>query len=90
MCSGLHLVAKMEGRRLADYGRRHVISGLGAALRAVGVGFELHSAENVTMTFATRQPASSISPLELHRFIRTKPLRVQEFEDQPFVFSIRD
>jgi hypothetical protein len=77
--------------RLSAVIRRYVISGLGAALAAMGVGFGLHSAD-LTMTSATGQsgPAASISPPELHRFIGTKSLRVQEFEDQTFVFSNRD
>ncbi len=71
--------------------RRYVISGLGAALAAMGVGFGLHSA-NVTMTSATQQTgtAISVSPRELSLSGGTKSLPVQKFEDQTFVFSNRD
>jgi hypothetical protein len=67
--------------------QRHVISGLGAALVAVAVGFGLHAA-NVTIASAGTQSGAtnSISPQELHRSVETKALPVQHFEDQTFVF----
>jgi hypothetical protein len=69
---------------------RHVISGLGATLMAMGVGFGLHAA-NVAMASARGQPGTttSISPQELHHSIG-KSLPVQKFEDQTFVFPNRD
>jgi hypothetical protein len=67
--------------------QRHVISGLGAALVAVAVGFGLHAA-NVTIASARTQSGAvnSISPQELHRSVDMKSLPVQHFEDQTFVF----
>jgi len=67
--------------------QRHLISGLGAALVAVAVGFGLHAA-NVTIASARTQSAAvnSISLQELHRFVDMKSLPVQHFEDQTFVF----
>jgi hypothetical protein len=67
--------------------QRHVISGLGAALVAMAVGFGLHAA-NVTFAFARTQSGAmnSISPQELHRSVEMKSLPVQHFEDQTFVF----
>jgi hypothetical protein len=67
--------------------QRHVISGLGAALVAMAVGFGLHAA-NVTIASARTQSGAmnSISPQELHRSVEMKSLPVQHFEDQTFVF----
>ena len=69
---------------------RHLMSGLGATLVAMGVGFALHSA-GVTMASVKGQSVAtaSISPLELHRSIG-KSLPVQNVEDQAFVFTNRD
>jgi hypothetical protein len=69
---------------------RHVISGLGATLVAMGMGFGLHAA-NVAMASARGQlgATTSISLQELHRSIE-KSLPVQKFEDQTFVFPNRD
>src|SRR6266436_9548097 len=69
---------------------RHVISGLGATLVAMGMGFGLHAA-NVAMASARAQlgATTSISLQELHRSIR-KSLPVQKFEDQTYVFPNRD
>jgi hypothetical protein len=69
---------------------RHIISGLGATLVAMGMGFGLHAA-NVAMASARGQPeaTTSISPRELHHSIG-KSLPVQKFEDQTFVFPNRD
>jgi uncharacterized membrane protein (DUF485 family) len=70
---------------------RHVISGLGAALTAMGVGFGLHST-NVTIASARGHSGAttSISPQELHRSIGMKSLTVKRFEDQTFVFPNQD
>jgi hypothetical protein len=67
--------------------RRHFISGLGAAVAAMGIGFALHAA-NVTIASAKAQggPAATISPRQLHRAIEMKALPVQEIEDRTFVF----
>ena len=67
--------------------QRHVISGLGAALVAVPVGFALHAA-NVTIASARAQSGTvnSISLQELHRSVDMKSLQVEHFEDQTFVF----
>jgi len=69
---------------------RHVISGLGAALAAMGAGFWLHSA-NIATASAKGQSgvATSISPQELHHSIG-KSLPVQQFEDQTVIFSNRE
>jgi hypothetical protein len=70
--------------------QRHVISGLGATLVAVVVGFGLHAA-NFTIASARAQSGTvnSISLQELHRSVDMKALPVQHFEDQTFVFSSR-
>jgi len=67
-----------------------VISGLGAALAAVAVGFGLHAA-NVTIASARTQSGTvhSISLRELHRSVDMKALPVQHFEDQTFIFPTR-
>jgi hypothetical protein len=71
--------------------RRHIISGLGVAFAAAGVGLGLHAA-NITLASAGGQSetATSISPLELHRSVATKSLPVGKFEDQTVVFPNRD
>jgi hypothetical protein len=81
--------SRTAGRTTAIH--RHAISGLGAALVAMAVGFALH-AVNITVASARAQSgaAASISPLELHRGIGTKSIPVQKFEDQTFVFPGRD
>jgi hypothetical protein len=81
--------SRTAGRTTAIH--RHAISGLGAALVAMAVGFALH-AVNITVASARAQSgaAASISPLELHRSIGTKSIPVQRFEDQTFVFPGRD
>jgi hypothetical protein len=48
-----------------------------------------HTREGVPMSELAGR-STSISLQELHRFIGTKSLRVQEFEDQTFAFSNRD
>jgi hypothetical protein len=70
---------------------RHIISGLSAALAAMGVGFWLHSA-NVTTASAEGQirTPTSISPQELHQSIKMKSLPAQTFEDHTVVFPTRD
>jgi hypothetical protein len=67
--------------------QRHLISGLGAALVAMAVGFGLHTA-NVTIASARTQSGAMnpISPQDLHRSVEMKSLPVQHFEDQTFVF----
>jgi hypothetical protein len=64
-----------------------VISGLGAALAAVAVGFGLHAA-NVSIASARVQfgGVHSISLQDLHRSVDMKSLQVEHFEDQTFVF----
>jgi hypothetical protein len=62
---------------------RHLISGAGAALAAVAVGFMLH-ATGVTTASATGE--TSLSPLELHGAVGTKQLRPIEIDDRTFVF----
>jgi hypothetical protein len=70
---------------------RHFISGFGAALAAMAVGFGLHAA-NVTIASARGQAAAThaISPQELHRSIEMKSLPVQMIDDQTFVFPKHD
>jgi hypothetical protein len=72
--------------------RRHVISGVGAAVVTMAVGFGLHS-ENVTMASVRVQSGAttttSISPQELQRAIG-KSLPAQDFEDQTVIFTNRD
>jgi hypothetical protein len=65
--------------------RRHIVSGLGAALAAMGFGFWLHSA-NVMAASAKAQAGAPISPQELHRSIDMKSLPDEKFEDRTFVF----
>ena len=85
--AGFGLLQRWEGAAGRTPAIRHVISGLGAAVVAVAVGFGLHAA-NVTIASARAQSAAmnSISPLELHRSVGTKALPVQHFDDQTFVF----
>src|SRR3984893_656328 len=70
---------------------RHIISGLSAALAALGVGSWLHSA-NVTTASAEGQirVPTSISPQELHQSIKMKSLPAQTFEDHTLVFPNHD
>jgi hypothetical protein len=70
---------------------RHIISGLSAALAAMGVGFWLHSANVMTAAAEAQiRVPTSISPQELHQSIKMKSLPAQTFEDHTVVFPNRD
>jgi hypothetical protein len=66
---------------------RHVISGIGAGVAAVAVGFVLHA---VNVTTASARGETALSPLELHRAVGTKQLPVMEIEDRTLVFPNRE
>jgi hypothetical protein len=68
---------------------RHFISGCGAALVAIALGFGLHTL-NVSMASAGGRSGATISPQQLHRSMEMKALPVQEIDDQTFVFPKRD
>ena len=68
---------------------RHIISGLSAALAAMGVGIWLHSADVATAS-AKEQAGALISPHELHHSDKMKSMPVQTFEDQTVVFPNRE
>jgi hypothetical protein len=70
---------------------RHIISGLGAALAAMGFGFWLYAAHVATASAEGQTGATtSMSAQELHQSVKIKSLPVQRFEDQTMVFPNRD
>jgi hypothetical protein len=68
---------------------RHIISGLSAALAAVGVVFWLHAANGATAS-AKAQPGSAVAPQDLRGSDEAKSLPVQRFEDQSVIFPGRN
>jgi len=67
---------------------RHLISGLGAAVAATGVGFWLHAADVASAEGQTGR-TSSTSPPELPHSTKMKALPAQMLEDQTLVFPNR-
>jgi Co/Zn/Cd efflux system component len=68
---------------------RHIISGLSAALAAVGVVFWLHAANGATAS-AKGQPGLPVAPQDLRGSAETKSLPIQRFEDQTLIFPGRN
>jgi hypothetical protein len=67
--------------------RRHIISGLGVAFAALGIGFVLHAMNVTTSAAGQSGPAASISPLEIQQVMGTQSLPVQKFDNQAVVFE---
>ena len=68
---------------------RHIISGLSAALAAMGVGIWLHSADVATAS-AKEQAGSAIAPQDLRSPVETKLMPVLRFEDQSVIYPGRN
>jgi hypothetical protein len=68
---------------------RHIISGLSAALAAMGIVFWLHAANGATAS-AKGQPGSAIAPQDLRGSVEAKSIPVQRFEDQSVIFPGRN
>ena len=64
---------------------RHVISGLSAALAAMGVVFWLYAANGATAS-AKGQTGSAVAPQELHGSVETRSMPVLRFEDQSVIY----
>jgi hypothetical protein len=68
---------------------RHIISGLSAALAAMGVVFWLHAANGATAS-AKGQTGAAVSPQELRGSVETKSMPVLRFEDQSVIYPGRN
>ena len=68
---------------------RHIISGLSAALAAMGVVFWLYAANGATAS-AKGQAGSPISPHELHGAVKTGSMPVLRFADQSVIYPGRN
>ena len=68
---------------------RHIISGLSAALAAVGVVFWLYAANGATAS-AKGQTGSAVAPQELHGSVETRSMPVLRFEDQSVIYPGRN
>jgi hypothetical protein len=65
---------------------RHIISGLSAALAAVGVAFWLYGAT----ASAKGQAGAAVTPQELLGSVETKSMPVLRFEDQSVIYPGRN
>ena len=68
---------------------RHIISGLSAALAAMGAVFWLHAANGATAS-AKGQTGSAVAPQELRGPVETKSMPVLKFEDQSVIYPGRN
>jgi hypothetical protein len=68
---------------------RHIISGLSAALAAMGVVFWLYAANGATAS-AKGQTGSAVAPQELHGSVETRSMPVLRFEDQSVIYPGRN
>ena len=68
---------------------RHVISGLSAALAALGVVFWLYAANNATAS-AKAHTGSVVAPQDLQGPVRTESMPAQRFEDQSVIYPGRN
>jgi hypothetical protein len=68
---------------------RHIISGLSAALAAVGVVFWLYAANGATAS-AKGQAGSAVVPQELLGSVETRSMPVLRFEDQSVIYPGRN
>jgi hypothetical protein len=68
---------------------RHIISGLSAALAAMGVVFWLHAANGATAS-AKGQTGAAVAPQELRGSVETKSMPVLRFEDQSVIYPGRN
>jgi hypothetical protein len=68
---------------------RHIISGLSAALAAVGVAFWLYAANGATAS-AKGQTGAAVTPQELRGSVETKSMPVLRFEDQSVIYPGRN
>jgi cytochrome b subunit of formate dehydrogenase len=64
---------------------RHIISGLSAALAAIGVVFWLYAANGATAS-AKAQTGAAVAPQELRGSVETRTLPVLRFEDQSVIY----
>jgi cytochrome b subunit of formate dehydrogenase len=69
---------------------RHIISGLSAALAAVGVVFWLYAANGATASAKGAQNGSAIAPQEPHGAAMTGSMPVLRFEDQSVIYPGRN
>ena len=68
---------------------RHIISGLSAALAAMGVVFWLYAANGATAS-AKGQTGSAVAPQELLGSVETRMMPVLRFEDQSVIYPGRN
>jgi hypothetical protein len=68
---------------------RHIISGLSAALAAVGVVFWLYAANGATAS-TKGQAGSAVAPQELLGSVEAKSMPVLRFEDQSVIYPGRN
>jgi hypothetical protein len=68
---------------------RHIISGLSAALAALGVVFWLYAANGATAS-AKGQTGATVAPQELHGSATTGSMPVLRFEDQSVIYPGRN
>ena len=68
---------------------RHIISGLSAALAALGVVFWLYAANGATAS-AKGQTGAAVAPQELHGAVKTGAMPVLRFEDQSVIYPGRN
>jgi hypothetical protein len=68
---------------------QHIISGLSAALAAVGVVFWLYAANGATAS-AKAQTGAAVAPQELYGSVKTGSMPVLRFEDQSVIYPGRN
>ena len=68
---------------------RHIISGLSAALAALGVVFWLYAANGATAS-AKAQTGAAVAPRELLGSVETRSMPVLRFEDQSVIYPGRN
>jgi len=68
---------------------RHIISGLSAALAAMGVVFWLYAANGATAS-AKGQTGAAVVPRDLRGSVETKSMPILRFEDQSVIYPGRN
>jgi hypothetical protein len=68
---------------------RHIISGLSAALAALGVVFWLYAANGATAS-AKGQTGAAVAPQELHGSVEARSMPILRFEDQSVIYPGRN
>jgi ABC-type arginine transport system permease subunit len=68
---------------------RHIISGLSAALAAMGVVFWLYAANSATAA-AKAQTGSAVAPQQLHGSVKMGSMPILRFEDQSVIYPGRN